>query len=212
MDLNWSPEVIAIFVGATVGLICITLTYTSPKTKKIISLFYIRLGLIILTLAAYMEGISYLLMSILLNRIFTFLLFPSVLFVLIGINYTMKESYISINIIIVFSLGIFLTYLIFQPGAIKPVIRRGYPTFIWVGLLDVVANLIQAYFAVMTFYWGLKTWINAPFLIKKEVSTFFLGIIIVNSSFIFFALSTIFPNLILLGWLMFNLGILIFIV
>ena len=83
MALNWSPEVIAIFVGATVGLICITLTYTTPRPKNIISLFYIRLGLSTYVLAIYIEGSSYLFMSILLNRTFTILLFPSILLVLI---------------------------------------------------------------------------------------------------------------------------------
>ena len=135
MELNWSPEVIIDLIIATLFLVCVILIYITPKTKKITSLFYIRLSFIFLTLYFLFEAISFLFMSIFLHRIHTILIFPAAIFMLIGINYTMKESFMSITLIPVFSLGIFLFYLAFQPDAIKPAIELGYPTIVCCFLL-----------------------------------------------------------------------------
>ena len=175
MELNWSPEVIIDLILATILLVSVILTYITPKTKKITSLFYIRLSLIFLSLYFLFEAISFLFMSILLHRIHTILIFPAAIFMLIGINYTMKESFMSITLIPTFSLGIFLCYLTFQTGMIKPAIELGYPTIVWTGLLTIISISIELMFFIAFFYWGLKTWINAPFLIKKEASLFFIG-------------------------------------
>ena len=178
MELNWSPEVIIDLIIATILLVIVILTYIMPKTKKITSLFYIRLTMFSFSLYFLFEAISFLFMSIFLHRIHTILIFPAAIFMLIGINYTMKESFMSITLIPTFSLGIFLFYLAFQPDAIKPAIEHGYPTIVWTGLLAIIAILIELILLIAGFYWGLKTWINAPFLIKKEAFLFFIGICI----------------------------------
>ena len=170
MELNWSPEVIMDFIVATIILISAILTYTSPRTKKIISLFYIRLAIIFASLFLFFEGLSFLFMSIFINRIHAVLLLPCVFFLIIGINYTMKESFYSIGLILVFGLGVLYIYLAYQSNVYKVVIEDGYPTIIWTGLFSIIAIMLQFLFFFYLFHWGLKTWKNAPFLIKKEVS------------------------------------------
>ena len=178
MELNWSPEVIIDLIIATILLVIVILTYIMPKTKKITSLFYIRLAMFSMSLYFLFEAISFLFMSIFLHRIHTILIFPTTIFIVIGINYTMKESFMSITFIAAFGLGILICYLAFQPDTIKTAFENGYPTIIWIGLIAIIAILIELILLIAGFYWGLKSWINAPFLIKKEASLFFTGICI----------------------------------
>jgi len=46
------------------------------------------------------------------------------------------------------------------------------------GLLDIVYDLLTTMMGVYLFYWGLKTRINAPLMIKREANIFLFGMII----------------------------------
>ncbi|GAH35805.1 unnamed protein product, partial [marine sediment metagenome] len=106
MVLNWNIEVILDFIFSSVLLITTIISYTSPKTKKITSLFYIRLSFFFVGLFMFFDGLAILFLSELFSRISGMILFPLALFVIIGINYTIKEDFYSIGLILVCSLGI----------------------------------------------------------------------------------------------------------
>ncbi len=213
MNLNWTPEAIVDLIVAIIILSASILTYIAPKTKKIKSLFYLRLGIMFMGIFLLLEGFSFIFGSILLNQIHTITIFFAALFTLIGINYTMKENFLSINLIPILCLGIPLVYLTFQPGMIVHSSEYGYPTIIWRDLLFIVGNIFQFYVACAVFYWGLKTWINAPFLIKRDANFFMIGIIfVVPITFSIYFFSYWIPSLILLADITLALGLIIFMV
>ncbi|GAH53172.1 unnamed protein product, partial [marine sediment metagenome] len=102
-----------------------------------------------------------------------------VIFFIIGINFMIKESFNSILLIIAFGAGVLLCYLAFQPDAIEFEFRRGYIDINPAGMFEVMEDFLSFFLFIPVFYWGLKTWTNAPFSIKKEALIFFIGMIIV---------------------------------
>jgi len=178
MMLNMNPEGIIDLITGVVILITAMVTYTSPKTKKIISLFYIRLGIISMGIFIICEAVSSLLLIESLSVVSIFFVILSTIFIIMGVNYTLKESYMSLGLLIAIAASSLLIYLAFQPGVVKIVNSNNYMTVRWQGLFSLIGDGLVLYLIGYVFYWGIKTWLNAPFLIKKEATFFFSGIII----------------------------------
>jgi len=176
--LNMNPEGIIDLITGVVILITAMVTYTSPKTKKIISLFYIRLGIISMGIFIICEAVSSLLLIESLSVVSIFFVILSTIFIIMGVNYTLKESYMSLGLLIAIAASSLLIYLAFQPGVVKIVNSNNYMTVRWQGLFSLIGDGLVLYLIGYVFYWGIKTWLNAPFLIKKEATFFFSGIII----------------------------------
>ena len=178
MVLNWTPEVIVeIFTSVSI-LIAVLLMYLTPRTKKVKSLSYIRLALFFMGMLFTLDLLANLFLSTLLCRISGLMLFPSAVFFAIGINYTIKETSNSPFLIIVIGLGVLFCYLAFQPEAVGFEFEGGYLNVNWIGLYELVGSLFIFFVGSASFYWGLKTWLNAPFLIKREAFIFFIGTVI----------------------------------
>ena len=178
MVLNWNIEVILDFIASSLLLITTIVSYTSPKTKKITSLFYIRLGFFCIGLYLLFDGIAILFISDLFSRLSCIILFPVSLLIIIGINFTLKEKYYSIGLLIVCSLGIWLIYLGAQPDAVEIKIYLGYPRIEWKGLFNIVGITFSGISSFYLFFWGLKTFKNAPFLLRKDAFLLFIGLFI----------------------------------
>ncbi len=178
MVLNWTPEVIVEIFTSAIILSATVLMYITPRTKKIKSLFYIRLGLFFMGMLFALDLLANLFLNTLLSRICGLMLFPSAALFAIGINYTIKETYNSIFLIIVAGLGVLYCYLAFQPGAIGFEFEGGHLSVNWIGLYEAVGSFFIFFVGSASFYWGLKTWLNAPFLIKREALIFFMGTVI----------------------------------
>ncbi len=189
MVLNWNIEVFIDFLVATVGLGLTIVTYYSPKAKKIRSLFFIRLGIICIWLLMLLDGLSFLFTNLIIGQINAFMLIPATIFIIIGVNYTLKETYYTPSLIIVSGLTALFIYLGFQPGAVAIIEETGYFRIKWIGLFGVVAIIFSGIPMCYLFYWGIRTWLNAPFLIKKEASIFFIGVLFIFPiGFVFYAL------------------------
>jgi len=211
MVLNWNIEVIIDFLVAAVGLGLTVVSYYSPKAKKIRSLLFIRLGIISIWLLLLMDGLSFLFLNIIIGQINSFMLIPAAIFIIIGVNYTVKETYYSPSLVIVSGLAVLFIYLGFQPGAVAILEETGYFRIKWIGLFGVIALIFSGIPMWYLFYWGLKTWLNAPFLIKKEASIFFIGALFVFPfGFIFYALYLYDPIFILYSDITIMVGGLIF--
>jgi len=212
MALNWSPEVITSFIAATTALIAVLISRQKGRNAKIDSLKYIRRSWIFMTLFLYFNGISLLLMSLFLYRIYVLFLLPAIIFFIIGINYTIKESFNSVSLIFVSCLGILFCYLAFQPDTVKAGTEYGYPTINWVGPFLYMAVIFQILMSLVLFYWVLKTWINAPFLIKKEANLLLTGGILLSPvGVIIYLISLWIPSLILISDIILAIGGLILI-
>ncbi len=214
MSLNWTPEVIIDIIVSILIFISAILTFKSPNTKKIKSLFFIRLGIIFISLFFLFEGLSLLFLSILFHQIHSVSFLFSTFFMFIGINYTMRESPFSWNLIPLLLFTIPYLYLIFQPGMIIITYEFGYKTVAWTELLIIVGVIIIFLALIILFYWGLKTYVNSPFLIKKEAKIFIIGItfITIFSTSIFLLSILWIPVLILLSDIFMIIGSIIFII
>ncbi len=198
MILNWNIEVIVNFLVAAVGLIFTITTYYSPQVKKIKSLFYIRLGFTGFWVFMLLDGLAFLFLSEFLGLINGIILFLATIFIIIGVNYTIKESFYSIGLIIAIGLSILLFYVGTQPGAVDIELQSGYLRVRWVGLFSTLAMTLTGVALYYLLYWGIKTYKHAPFLIKKEASIFFIGILIVSPlSLVFYYLYVFEPLFIL---------------
>ena len=178
MVLNWTPEVIVEIFTSTIILIALILMYVTPRTKNIKSLSYIRLGLFFVGMLFTLDVLANLFLNPLLCRISGLMLFPSAVFFAIGINYTIKETSNSPFLVIIIGLGVLFCYLAFQPGAVGVELVEGHLNMNWIGLYELVGSIFIFFVASASFYWGLKTWLNAPFLIKREALIFLIGTVI----------------------------------
>jgi len=194
MVLNWNIEVIVDFLCFAIAFILSIVLYYRPKAKKIKSLFFIRLGFISFWLFILLDGLAILFLKEFLGLISGFILIPAALFIIIGVNYTIKEHYYSFGFLITFSLAVLFLYIGIQPGAVEIETQAGYIGVRWMGLFGTLGMTLAGITLFYLFYWGIKTWINAPFLIKKEASIFFFGILFVfPCGFIFYILYSFEP-------------------
>ncbi|MFX1500163.1 MAG: hypothetical protein ACFFDH_04265 [Promethearchaeota archaeon] len=175
MELNWTLEVISTFIAGSVLLITAILPFHSKKVSKLRSIFYLKLVWYFVTLFFYIESLSYLFLSIFLNRLHSLLLIPPTIFLICSINYTTKETIYSKNLILLVGAAVLYVYLVFQPESFVISYKYSFYTIKWMGLFDIVAGIFQVISLVYLFIWGYRTWKNAPFLIKREASIFFIG-------------------------------------
>ena len=210
MVLNWTPEVIVEIFASTTIFVAALLTYFEPRTKKIRSLFFIRMGMIFMALFFVFDLLGNLFLSTILARLYPIMLFPTSIFFLIGINFMIKESFNSIYLIIAFGAGVLLCYLAFQPDAVGFEFEWGYLNVNPVGMFEVLEDFLSFIIIIPVFYWGLKTWLNVPILIRKEGLIFFIGIIIVApitlTVFVFYYWD---PSFILFSDITLSVGVLI---
>lgn len=178
--IEYNPNLILYLyiIAGIITLITAVSTYMIPKIKKIVSLFYIRLGLICVSLLAIFEGLAVFHLDVNFSRISALLLIPATVFISIGITYTMKETYVSINLIFISGLGALCCYFAFQPGSFRIVKEGDYTVISWVGLFGYLIDLLSLIMLLLIAYWGFKTWLNCPFLIKRDANFFLAGIII----------------------------------
>ncbi|NVM37136.1 MAG: hypothetical protein HWN81_16175 [Candidatus Lokiarchaeota archaeon] len=213
MVLNWTFEGIVDFVVATILLIASILSYLEPKTKKIKSVFFIRLGIFLMAMFFYVDGMTILFLNEIFSRINAIILFLSITFLIIGVNYIVTESFNSIGLIVICCLGALICYLAFQPGTVEKIIQRGNLNINWVGIFEIMGNLVQIMGVIVLFIWGLRTWLGAPFLIKREALLFFIGILITGpGSLILYWFYYLNPIFIIYSNLMMGFGSLIYII
>lgn len=178
MLLNWTPEIIVEIFTSSIILIATLLMFITPRTRNIKSLSYIRVALFFMGMLFTLDLLANLFLNQFLSRISGLMLFPSAVFFAIGINYTINEKSNSPFLLIAVGLGILYTYLAFQPGAVGFEIEGGYLNVNWIGLYELGGSIFIFFVGSASFYWGLKTWLNAPFLIKREALIFFIGTVI----------------------------------
>ncbi|MBY8983348.1 MAG: hypothetical protein KGD57_10385, partial [Candidatus Lokiarchaeota archaeon] len=148
----------------------------SKKGKRNISLSFISMAVLSFGLFNSANVFATIFENGYFARIAGMMMFPCVLFLMIGINYTMKESYYSNSLIIIVALGSLLIYIGMQPDAVQ--LNLDNNRLMWSGSFMIVTALFNFINPISLFYWGLKTWRNAPFSVKRIAFYFFLGHII----------------------------------
>lgn len=176
MTLNWNIEVILELIIGIAGLFLTIITFLTPKAQRITSLNFIKATFLGMSLFWIFDGFSILFISDFFSRLSGLMLIPASLSLIIGINYTIRETYYSKGFTLAFGLSFLFLFIGLQPNATILSTESGYLRVEWVGLFEIFAILHTAIIGLYLFYWGIKTWLNAPLLIKKETSLFFLGI------------------------------------
>jgi len=213
MELNWTLMAFLYLLTGMTTFTCAMLTYIKPITRKIISLFYIRLGIIFMALSFITESFSILFIIVFYSKLAAILIFPAAFFFTIGINYVFKETYISSFLIMVSCLGVLLCYFAFEPNMVLPIYENErLQNYIWIGYFGLIADILTFLIFIMFFYWILLTWMNAPFLVKKEASIMLLSVIIGSISPTIIMLFRVSDNIIsnILFSIFISTGILIF--
>jgi len=152
MDYNINPVSVAELTYAIAVLFIALLTYKTPKTKKLKSLFYIRLSFLTISITGFISAFSMLFMNTFLSELSVISLFVATVFLIIGINYSMKDSFFSISLIPTFCLGTLLCYLVLQYDMVEISSISGYQILYWGGLLGIVGYTMAFIWILYIFY------------------------------------------------------------
>lgn len=210
MTLNWTPEGIANIISGLILLILALKVYTSPKTRKIVSIKYLATSFLFASAYNLFIFLSILFLSELITIIYSLMIIGMALSFIIAINYVMKDRLYSTNLILIIIISTLLIYSMFQQPNVSIVIVDGFYTPITLGFFSFFSELLIAITILYAFYWGLKTFIYSPPFIKKEAGIFFLGTITVSIiSYCTYLLYFFFPIFLILYSVVFSLGELI---
>ncbi len=211
MVLNWTPEVIVDFIVGTILLVASMLTYLEPKIKKLKSILLIRLGIFLMSVFYYFDGLKILFLSKIISSFNSIILVSTIIFILMGINYITRESINSLYLILTSCIGILTIYLAFQPESIQVGIEFGYLDVNWIGILAFMDVFYSFIGIIVLLNWGIRTWLNAPILIKRDALMFLIGIFIAGPIyFINYSLYYLGILFVIFGDILFGIGTLIF--
>jgi hypothetical protein len=210
MPLNINPEIIIDIITGTIILISASISYIKSRKMKVKPLLFFGIFLILMAIYFYLEAISFILMDLLIARIYSVLVFPASIFLIIGIDYERKETINITNLSLTCGLGSVGVYLAFQQNSVQVAIENNYQTIIWVGDFRIVATLMILVPLILAFQWGLNIWINSPKLLRKKTNIFFLGIILMSPvNFILYLLTLVNPLFIIFADISLCIGMII---
>jgi hypothetical protein len=210
MPLNTNPEVIIDFITGTIFLISATISCIKSRIMRVKPLLFFGIFLFFMALYFFIEALSFLLMDLFLARIYSILIFPATIFLIIGIDYETKETINIGKISLTCSLGFIGVYLAFQPNSVQTTIEGGYPTIIWIGDFEIIAILMVLLPLLLALQWGLSIWIHSPKKMRKKANVFFLGIILMSPiTFILYLLTVVSPIFVIFADISLCIGMMI---
>ncbi len=172
--LNWTPISIESLAIAILLFITSYIGYNTYRTHKTRSIIYFTLTMISFGISFLFSGIADLYLEPIWYQAHTISFIPVALFIVLTVDYTLKEQYSLIGLIPTTILGSITTYLAFQPGSIISTIEGGYAVVAWAGSMVIPGFLIQLLIFLYFMYWALEIVRNAPYEIKSEAILFFL--------------------------------------
>ncbi|MFX0074015.1 MAG: hypothetical protein ACFE96_01125 [Candidatus Hermodarchaeota archaeon] len=173
--LNLNPIVPFDMTVSVLVLISLIITVIAPKTKRIYHLRFIQLSLLGISLYYFFEALTYLLLSGILAIISGILLFPTTVFILIGVNYIMREKINPITLVGICCFGVIFCFSAFFPEAVAVDIVDRFTIIRLTGWFRVITEIFHILYIGIIGYWGIISWVNAPFLIKKEANLFLIA-------------------------------------
>jgi len=87
----------------------------------------------------------------------------------------MREKVNTLTLVSICSFAVLFCVFAFLPGAQSTEFEDRFILITWDGWFKIIANSFQIIIAGIIGYWGIITWYNAPFLIKKDATLFFVG-------------------------------------
>ncbi|MBY9007332.1 MAG: hypothetical protein KGD63_11300 [Candidatus Lokiarchaeota archaeon] len=193
-------EAITTISLALTCLLVVIIMQIHPKIKNIPSINFAKVLFFSYFLFKIIDISSILFKNEFLSRFSGVLLYIFLFVLVISVNYFTKESFLSIGFCVICSMGLLVIYVSTQSDVVQLITRLGYQRVEWRGLFNILCTLCNSLAIFYLFYWGLKTYINTPYALKKEALLFFTGIIFDTFITIFFyglfILNPIFMNFI----------------
>lgn len=175
MVLNWNLEGVLDIITGIVLIYGASIFLKNYRIKKVKPLLYFGLSWISFSLFFILEAISYLLISIEIAQLQALFLLPSVLLLVVYIDYTQHEKIGALKMSITCSLGFLQMYLTFIPGSIQISTIDGQTYTIWEGLYFYVSYLMMSLYSIFLFLWIFKTYLNSPKGLKKNARILLIG-------------------------------------
>lgn len=190
MDPLLLIETIIVFFIAAICVLLALKMHLNQKFRTITSIFYLRLVNYFFAIIMLFGGFYFISDIEILSRLFGMMLFPLTISIVLAINYLMRETYYSLGLIIISCLGILYIYVGIQPDAINNIVYLRYAEISKIGLFGIMSIIFVGIICFYFLYWAIKTWNNAPFLIKKDATFLFCSIFIaIFGIIIFYCLS-----------------------
>ncbi|MFX1396717.1 MAG: hypothetical protein ACFFAS_06690 [Promethearchaeota archaeon] len=188
MALNWTPEAILNIINGFLAFFFTSITILSPRTRKIKPVHLIDLSIISLASMMILEAISIIYLNIYAKVTSSILIFIGLIFMVLAINFVMKEKLITPSLLFILSMGILYVYLAIQLDEYRIVSKGGYISITRFGLLPILGISLQGLILSYFLYWGIKTYKNSPQTIKLEAIIFLIGTMLISFVAFFFYL------------------------
>ncbi len=186
MEVLLLIEIIIVFFIATVNIFIAMKMHLNLQFRNIISIFYLRMVNYFFALMMLFGGCYFIFNIEILSRLFGIMIFPLTISLVLSINYLMRETYFSIGLIIVCCLGTLFLYVGIQPDSYNAMVYLRYAEISKIALFGYLFIIFIGIICYYFLYWAIKTWINVPFLIKKDASFLLSSILIAVFGIFFF--------------------------
>ncbi|MBN1214268.1 MAG: hypothetical protein JXA99_02385 [Candidatus Lokiarchaeota archaeon] len=177
MELFNLLEIITEMILAIMSIIVVIfIESTTKKQNKIMSLFFIQVAVLCFGLFNISNSLSIIFNNEIFSRLTGMLMFPCVFFMIIAINYSLKDSYFSNSLLAIIALGSVLTYLGFQPNSVYFDINNNI--YRWSGAFLIITGIFNFINPLYLLLWGIRTWRDSPYSTKRESIIFLSGHVI----------------------------------
>lgn len=190
-ELNWSPEVIWYLIVAIAFLFCTIVIYRKYKLVKNKSLLYFFSSIVITMLFYLFSSLSFLILRLDFYRLSLYLGVLMVLFFLLFIESTSRETISPLVIGFMCVLISTVVFLSFTPGSFQLAEQFGYPSIKTIGVLSIVGNFSLLVYAISPIFWSLRIFINSPKGLKKMSLILFVGTLLFIIAFVVWSVQSV---------------------
>ncbi|MBY9006974.1 MAG: hypothetical protein KGD63_09455 [Candidatus Lokiarchaeota archaeon] len=166
------------FLVSFVTMVLLLVFHFNIEYNQFPSIIYLEITTLFFFIFSFTDTLSLLFENEFLARISGISLFTLVISLFSFINYTMKETILSFQFVIIYCIGILLIYIAFQPDAVTKVSILGYSRITWSGSFLIGASIFHLLVPIYGFYWVLMTYLNSPILLKKDSKILFISLTI----------------------------------
>ncbi len=181
MSLNFTIEVIFDLIVSIFTLISSIYIYFLKDIRKIKSLVWISVNLIITSASYLCQAIAILDLNYFFHAIHSIGIFFNILIFIVGFNYITKESYLSPSVLFVVCIGILYLFFSFQWQYYEIIPDYGFPVIAITGLLLLTWNLLMVMITLNVIIWGLKIRKYIPLTMKRDAQIFVIGVALYSS-------------------------------
>ena len=179
-DLNYSPEAITVIISGLIVLVgCIFIGRTA-YLKKVNLYWLFFFSFLSWSIAFILMGLSRIFLNILINRIEYIFIISSIFFLLIAIDFSMRESINPYKMLYVGIIGAMLIYFTWQPDAFVESTLYGYPSFMVSYQLRIILGLVLLTYGFSLCHFIFVIYLKSPMSLKRDALILLIGSLIIG--------------------------------